>query len=339
MAILINKTLRVEFPVESSAVVGRAPDADLQLNFPTVSKKHMRLFETNGIWVVEDLGSANSTYVNGERITRKELSAGDYIRLDAYTLVFFVNVPPLLPEIIVQDPGSVIRQRLPISQPLLRIGRSLQENHIPIDDPSVSGRHLNLVRIGSQWKIEFAKPSVHVRVNENLILDGTIVNTTDKIRIGSTLIEINVATPKEWTIISQVNTRLTELFADIRKQGEGLESTFQQIPDQGNDWIKKIKDSFTLIQDSLKLLEELSTSVHEMVPSMEDLEVDGNILEQGIRLSRRCNNLANYLELVLLNNQLENIKTAKAEDQQDLVSRFFRNVHGCLENDNPTIRL
>jgi pSer/pThr/pTyr-binding forkhead associated (FHA) protein len=339
MAILINKTLRVEFPIESSAVVGRAPDADLQLNFPTVSKKHMRLFETNGIWIVEDLGSANSTYVNGERITRKELSAGDYVRLDAYTLVFFANSPPLLPEIVVQDPGSVIRQRLPISQPLLKIGRSLQENHIPIDDPSVSGRHLNLLRIGSQWKIEFAKPSVHVRVNENVVPDGTIINANDKIRIGSTLIEINTQTPKEWTIISQVNERLSGLFADVRKQGEELESTFQQVPDGGEDWMKKISESFTLIQESLKLLEELSISVHEMVPSMEDLESDGNILEQGIRLSRRCNNLANYLELVLLNNQLGNIRNARAEEQKDLVARFFRNVHGCLENDNPTIRL
>jgi pSer/pThr/pTyr-binding forkhead associated (FHA) protein len=339
MAILINKTLRVDFPVESSAVVGRAPDADLQLNFPTVSKKHMRLFETNGIWVVEDLGSANSTYVNGERITRKELNAGDYIRLDAYTLVFFANAPPLLPEIVVQDPGSVIRQRLPISLPLLKIGRSLQENHIPIDDPSVSGRHLNLLRVGSQWKIEFAKPSVHVRVNENLVPDGTIVNPNEKIRIGSTLIEIATQTPKEWTTISQVNARLSELFADVRKKGEALESFFQQIPEQDDDWIKKINESFSLIQDSLKLLEELSTSVHEMVPSMEDLDADGNILQQGIRLSRRCNNLANYLELVLLNNQLENIKNVRPEEQKDLVSRFFRNVHGCLENDNPTIRL
>jgi pSer/pThr/pTyr-binding forkhead associated (FHA) protein len=339
MAMLINKTLRVEFPVETSAVVGRAPDADLQLNFPTVSKKHMRLFDANGVWCVEDLGSANSTYVNGERITRKELNAGDYIRLDAYTLVFFDNAPPLLPEIIVQDPGSVIRQRLPISQPLLKIGRSLQENHIPIDDPSVSGRHLSLVRIGSQWKIEFAKPSVHVRVNENLVPDGTMINPNDKIKIGATLIEISAQTPKEWTIISQVNARLSTLFEDIRKQGEGLESTFQQVPDAGEDWMKKISEAFTVIQDSLKLLEELSTSVHQMIPSMEDLEANGNILEQGIRLSRRCNNLANYLELVLLNNQLANIQTAKPEDQKDLVSRFFRNVHGCLENDNPTVRL
>src|SRR5262245_26897984 len=317
MAILINKTLRVEFPVETSAVVGRAPDADLQLNFPTVSKKHMRLFEANGVWCVEDLGSANSTYVNGEKVTRKELSAGDYIRLDAYTLVFFANAPPLLPEIIVQDPGSVIRQRLPISQPLLKIGRSLQENHIPIDDPSVSGRHLNLLRIGNQWKIEFAKPSIHVRVNENLVQDGTIINPTDKIRIGSTLIEISTQTPKEWTIISQVNARLSELFEDVRKQGEELEITLQQNSEAGEDWMKKINEAFIVIQDSLKLLEELSASVHEMIPSMEDLEADENILEQGMRLSRRCNNLANYLELVLLNNQLESIRTAKPDDQKD----------------------
>ncbi len=339
MAILINKTLRVEFSVERSTIIGRAPDADLQLNFPTVSKKHVRLFDANGVWCVEDLGSANSTYVNGERISRKELNAGDYIRLDAYTLVFFVNAPPLLPEITVQDPGSVIRQRLLISQPVLKIGRSLQENHIPIDDPSISGRHLNLLRIGRQWKIELAKPGVHVRVNENLVQDGSLINPGDNIRIGSTLIEISVQTPKEWTIISQVNTRLTELFEGIRTQGQGLEAVFHQISDGDHDWMNKINEAFAVIEDSLKLLGDLSVSVREMIPSMEDLEADENVLEQGMRLSRRCNNLANYLELVLLNNQLDTIRNADLSHQKDLIARFYRNVQGCLENDNPTIRL
>jgi hypothetical protein len=63
------------------------------------------------------------------------------------------------------------------------------------------------------------------------------------------------------------------------------------------------------------------------------------VLEQGIRLSRRCNNLANYLELVVFNNQLITIGNAEFDQKRDLVARLYRNVQACLENDNPTVRL
>jgi pSer/pThr/pTyr-binding forkhead associated (FHA) protein len=334
MAILINKTLRVEFPIQKEVVIGRSPDIDLQLNFPTVSKRHLRIFDANGIWCAEDLGSANSTYVNGEKIHTKELKTGDYIRLDAYTIVFFVNAPPSLPEIIVQDPGSVIRQRLLISQPVLRIGRSLQENHIPIDDPSVSGRHLNLTRKDKHWKIDFAKPGVHVRVNERLVEDGILINPGDKIGIGSSTLEISVQPLKEWTILTQVHARLEEFYRSVQAQSRNLEQTLSE-----SDWIEKLSDTNRLVEDSLKLLADLSENIRTIIPDMSDLEATENVLEQGIRLSRRCNNLANYLELVVFNNQLITIGNAEFDQKRDLVARLYRNVQACLENDNPTVRL
>jgi pSer/pThr/pTyr-binding forkhead associated (FHA) protein len=334
MAILINKTLRVEYPIQKEVVIGRSPDIDLQLNFPTVSKRHLRIFDANGIWCAEDLGSANSTYVNGEKIQTKELRNGDYIRLDAYTIVFFVNAPPSLPEIIVQDPGSVIRQRLLISQPVLRIGRSLQENHIPIDDPSVSGRHLNLTRKDKHWKIDFAKPGVHVRVNERLIEDGVLINPADKIGIGSSTLEISVQPLKEWTILTQVHARLEEFYRSVLAQSRSLEQTLTQA-----DWIEKLSDTNKLVDDSLKLLADLSENIRTIIPDINDVEATENVLEQGIRLSRRCNNLANYLELVVFNNQLITIGNAESDQKRDLISRLYRNVQTCLENDNPTIRL
>jgi pSer/pThr/pTyr-binding forkhead associated (FHA) protein len=342
MAILINKTLRVEYPIQKEVVIGRSPEADLQLNFPTVSKRHVRIFEVNGVWCAEDLGSANSTYVNGERIQTKELKTGDYIRLDAYTLVFFVNAPPSLPEIIVQDPGSVIRQRLLISQPVLRIGRSLQENHIPIDDPSVSGRHLNLVRREKYWRIDFAKPGVHIRLNEKYIDSGVLISAGDKIGIGSTVLEISLQPLKEWTILSQVHTRLEEFYRSFQTQAQNLQQSLQAGTTEtqlNTDWITKLPEATRIVEDSLKLLGDLTENFKIMVPDMEQLEAIEKMLEQGLRLSRRCNNLANYLELVIFNNQLMTIAKANAEQQKDYVSRLFRNIQGCLENDNPTVRL
>jgi pSer/pThr/pTyr-binding forkhead associated (FHA) protein len=342
MAILINKTLRVEYPIQKEVVIGRSPEADLQLNFPTVSKRHLRIFEVNGVWCAEDLGSANSTYVNGEKIHTKELKTGDYIRLDAYTLVFFVNAPPSLPEIIVQDPGSVIRQRLLISQSALRIGRSLQENHIPIDDPSVSGRHLNLTRREKHWRIDFAKPGVHVRVNEKYVDSGILISPGDKIGIGSTVLEISLQPLKEWTILSQVYTRLDEFYRSFQTQAQNLQQSLQSSSAEAQrdmDWLAKLPEATHIVEDSLKLLGDLTENVRNMVPDMEELEAIDKMLEQGLRLSRRCNNLANYLELVIFNNQLMTIANANAEQQRDYISRLYRNIQGCLENDNPTVRL
>ena len=46
-----------------------------------MSRRHAFISVENGIYVVEDLGSANGTYVAGQRIQRRELVSGDRIQL------------------------------------------------------------------------------------------------------------------------------------------------------------------------------------------------------------------------------------------------------------------
>ena len=72
----------------AEAVLGRQ-SGDLQLNDPTVSRQHARLMPSNGMWMIEDLGAANGTYLNGVRLRRTQrLSQGDQIRIGATLLVF-----------------------------------------------------------------------------------------------------------------------------------------------------------------------------------------------------------------------------------------------------------
>lgn len=65
----------------SSLLLGRHSDADLWLGDDGVSRKHARLVKVGADFHVEDLGSANGTFVQGERITRQKLSDGDQIQL------------------------------------------------------------------------------------------------------------------------------------------------------------------------------------------------------------------------------------------------------------------
>jgi cytochrome P450 / NADPH-cytochrome P450 reductase len=70
-----------------SGVVGRDPAVEVQLDDEEISRRHLRVWaEGDALWV-EDLGSANGTFVNGERIAgRVALAPGDSVRIGRTTL-------------------------------------------------------------------------------------------------------------------------------------------------------------------------------------------------------------------------------------------------------------
>lgn len=63
-------------------LMGRAQDADLVLEDDYASGRHARLFPQGTRWFLEDLGSTNGTYVDGNQITRAlPVGPGDSIRI------------------------------------------------------------------------------------------------------------------------------------------------------------------------------------------------------------------------------------------------------------------
>jgi len=61
--------------------VGRAPRADFILDAALVSRLHCRLTATDRGLDVVDLKSTNGTFVNGKRISKGSLAAGDRLRV------------------------------------------------------------------------------------------------------------------------------------------------------------------------------------------------------------------------------------------------------------------
>lgn len=62
-------------------VLGRMRGVDLFVPDAGVSRRHARIFFEDGRYYIEDLASANGTFVHGERISRKLLEDGDIIQI------------------------------------------------------------------------------------------------------------------------------------------------------------------------------------------------------------------------------------------------------------------
>lgn len=68
--------------------IGRDADNDVPLANPQVSRHHARLRRAGAAHVIEDLGSTNGTFVNGERITNRQLAVGDQIQISVFVITY-----------------------------------------------------------------------------------------------------------------------------------------------------------------------------------------------------------------------------------------------------------
>jgi pSer/pThr/pTyr-binding forkhead associated (FHA) protein len=68
--------------------IGRSRDNDLWIGDERASRHHARIDLEYGVFVISDLGSANGTYVNGQRVQRQALNDGDEIRIGDSRLTF-----------------------------------------------------------------------------------------------------------------------------------------------------------------------------------------------------------------------------------------------------------
>jgi pSer/pThr/pTyr-binding forkhead associated (FHA) protein len=75
-------TLGKTFAVTDNAVIGRQPDCDIPIAAEEVSRHHARLKVTPIGLHVEDMGSANGTFINGARVQSGLLKPGEELRLD-----------------------------------------------------------------------------------------------------------------------------------------------------------------------------------------------------------------------------------------------------------------
>jgi two-component system, NtrC family, response regulator AtoC len=85
-----------DVPDEGAIVIGRAPDVDLLIDHPSVSRRHATLHIEGGAIRIEDHGSANGTFVDGSKLeagSAVPIGPGTVVELGAAMIVLRGRVP------------------------------------------------------------------------------------------------------------------------------------------------------------------------------------------------------------------------------------------------------
>jgi len=80
--------------VRDMTVVGRREDCDLRIPLGEVSRKHCRIIKDADAIRLEDLGSSNGTFHNGERVREATLAAGDTVQIGPVTFMVQIDGVP-----------------------------------------------------------------------------------------------------------------------------------------------------------------------------------------------------------------------------------------------------
>jgi GAF domain-containing protein len=117
-------------------ILGRDPSADIVVSDPRVSRRHARMTWRDGRCVLEDIGSKNGTFINGDRRGSAELHDHDWVS--------FGGVVARV-DLLADGHAEVLRSARAIDLP-----RVLDADALRQSDPDASGLLLSLLRSAMQ---------------------------------------------------------------------------------------------------------------------------------------------------------------------------------------------
>ncbi|GAB1420590.1 hypothetical protein MASR2M15_06960 [Anaerolineales bacterium] len=193
--------------------IGRGTQADIQIPEQHVSRLHARLRYDSGMFVIEDLESANGTFVGDEQITEAyPLMAGDTIRLFVPLLEYRAVVDDKEQEApasfkleematapvphlqageacLVIVNGTQSHQIVPLIAQEVTIGRAVTNAQwdILIEDASISRPHCRLEKRKEDWWIFDLGGTNGTFINEQTAVDpkaGYRLTNGDMITLG-----------------------------------------------------------------------------------------------------------------------------------------------------------
>lgn len=215
--------------------VGRGTKCDIVVLDNEVSRLHCRFIKVMEDYELQDLESANGTFVNGQRVQQGWLLKSDcIIELgDMITFQFertfettLAQEPVALPAVGKNAEDETHEAyAIPANQPFLIITRASSpdepeitmliedqfnigrdpSNHIAIEGPEVSRYHLRLTRADAGYVAEDLGSTNGTIYNEQPLTAPVLLQTDDVLQIGSSLTLLYTTSPHLYRSLAQTN--------------------------------------------------------------------------------------------------------------------------------------
>lgn len=187
---------------QGSYTIGRVDGNDVVLPSNSVSRTHARIFVSNNKCYIDDLGSANGVFVNGNQIReRTEINNGSKIRIGEYTLYLEYKDQSesagtqdvLKTQIVSQGQAGykIVRiadkfagEEFMLTDAANTIGRT-EDNYILLSDQSISRNHANITILGNTFSVKDLGSSNGTFVNGKRVNGDTAIQPGDQIRFGN----------------------------------------------------------------------------------------------------------------------------------------------------------
>ena len=215
----------------SMLILGRSNEAgQLQIDHPSLSRKHLAIYADDSGLYIEDMGSTNGSYLNGEKLVagqRIPFREGDSLCLtpDQAVVVRLSAIAEISPSSSPPKKGKDISSLLASKKDVV-IGRS-SDCDLVLEDVMVSRRHARIQQKEGKVWIEDLNSSNGVYLNGKKISSKQQITEKDKVRIGlfsfslsGTLIDLK----KEYAISA---TDISKVFSNGYT---GLHPTTIQFP-------------------------------------------------------------------------------------------------------------
>lgn len=178
-------------------LVGRHSGSAVVVDHDAVSRQHLSVRFENGTWFVEDLQSANGTFVNGDRLTTLPLVEAVELQLgppEAGTVLALAPEP--------EEPADLGRPLRVhgLGSATITIGRA-DDNDVVLNDLQVSRHHAELTgSAGSTWELR------DLGSYNGTFVDGERVTTTavgpgQLISIGSRILRLGAHGLEEYSAV------------------------------------------------------------------------------------------------------------------------------------------
>ncbi|MFH1377237.1 MAG: FHA domain-containing protein [Planctomycetota bacterium] len=74
--------------IQSGMTIGRDPSCTIPIDNLGISRQHCQFLKRGDVYIVQDMGSANGTYVNDKRVGEHYLNNADVVKIGKYSIRF-----------------------------------------------------------------------------------------------------------------------------------------------------------------------------------------------------------------------------------------------------------